>query len=174
MLLGCKLGMDSHAGILCVGKHARVLEIIEGQTSLVRPFNDKYEPITNVQPVNAAFAVDALNGDTYNFQSSMEDSILCTNQAQFYGTIVNDVPKLFQKNRTQSIIIPTHENLEFPLQMNGPVSYLSVRYPTDWDMNTFPHNYLTDASAEWKSEELFNISSIVSTNTEIDSSLITS
>ena len=87
MLLGCKLGMDSHAGILCVGKHARVLEIIEGQTSLVRPFNDKYEPISNVQTANAAFADDALNRDTYithinqclNFQSSMEDSILCTN-----------------------------------------------------------------------------------------------
>ena len=81
---------------------------------------------------------------------------------------------MFQKSSTQSIIIPTHENLEFPLQMNGPVSYLSVRYPPDWDMNNFPHIHLTDASAEWKSEELFNISSIVSTNTEIDSSLITS
>ena len=58
--------------------------------------------------------------------------------------------------------------------MNGPVSYLSVCCPTTWDMNNFPHIHLIDASAEWKAEELFNISSVVSTNTElacIDSSL---
>ena len=80
----------------------------------------------------------------------MEDSIWCTNQARFHGTIVNDVPKLFQKDSTHSIIIPTHENIEFLLQMNGPVSYLSVCYPTDWDMNNFPHIHRTDTSAEWK------------------------
>ena len=182
MLHGCKLGMDSHTDISCVGKHGRVLEVIEGP--LVRPFNDKYIPISNVQAVNAAFTVDSVNGDTYifhinqclNFQFSMEDSILYTNQAQFHGTIVNNVPKSFQKNSTQSIIIPTHENLEFPLQMSGPVSYLSVRYPTNWDMNNFPHIHLTNASAEWKPEELFNISSVGSINTEliyIDSSLPT-
>ena len=184
MLHGCKLGMDSHADISCVGKHGCVLEVIKGQTSIVRPFNDKYKPLLHVQTVNAAFAVDAINGDTYilhvnqclNFKSSIENSILCTNQAQFHSTIVNNVPNLFQQNSTQSIIIPTHENLESPLQMNNPVSYLSVRYPTNWDMNNFPHIHLTDASAEWKPEELFNISSIVSTNTEltyIDSSLTT-
>ena len=60
--------------------------------------------------------------------------------------------------------------------MNGPVSYLSVCCPTTWDMNNFPHIHLTDASAEWKPEELFNISSVISTNTEltyIDSLLTT-
>ena len=35
---GCKLGLDSHADVSCVGKHARILEVIEGQTSVVRPF----------------------------------------------------------------------------------------------------------------------------------------
>ena len=176
--------MDSHVDISSVGKHNRVLEVIEGQTSIVRPFNDKYEPISNVQTVDAAFAVDTINGDTYifhvkqclNFQSSMEDLILCTNQARFHDTIVNGLPELFQKNSTQSILIPSHENLEFPLQMNGPISYLSIHYPTDLDMNNFPHIHLTDASAEWKPEELFNINSIISTNTEliyIDSSLTT-
>ena len=65
MLPGCKLGMDNHADISCVGKNGRVLEVIEGQTSIVRPFNDKDNPILNVQTVNVVFAVDAINGDTY-------------------------------------------------------------------------------------------------------------
>ena len=43
-------------------------------------------------------------------------------------------------------------------------------------MNNFPHIQLTDTSADWKPEELFNISFVVSTNielTNIDSSLTT-
>ena len=43
-------------------------------------------------------------------------------------------------------------------------------------MNNFPHIHLTDTSVQWKFEELFNISSVVSINTEltyIDSSLTT-
>ena len=28
---GCKLGMDSHADISCIGRHARVLKVLEGK-----------------------------------------------------------------------------------------------------------------------------------------------
>ena len=168
---GCRLGLDSHADVSCVGKHGRILEVIEGQTSIVRPFNDKYQPIINVQTVNAAFAVDVANGGTYivhlnqclDFRSSMEDSILCTNQARFHGVVVNDVPIQFDQNSSHSIIFPSHDKLEFPLKMNGPVSYLSVRYPTDWDMDHFPHIHLTDDASEWKPEETFNVNSVITT-----------
>ena len=123
MVNGCKPGLDSHADVSCVGKHGRVIEVIEGQTSIVRPFNDKYEPISNVQTVNAAFAIDTLEGETYilhlnqclDFRSSMEDSILCTNQARFYGLIVNDVPKQFDSSSSQSIVIPSEHKLELPI-----------------------------------------------------------
>jgi len=177
MTNGCRLGPDSHADVSCVGKHARVIEIIDGQTSIVRPFNDKYQPMINVKTVNAAFAVDIKNGGTYiirinqclDFRSSMEDSILCTNQARFNNIIVNDVPTQFDKNSSHSIIFPSHENLEFPLKMNGPVSYLSVRYPTDWDLDHFPHIHLTNDDSEWKPEEIFNVNSVLTT-TYVDQS----
>ena len=42
---GCRLGLDSHADISCAGRHARILEIIEGQSCTVRPFNDAYKPL---------------------------------------------------------------------------------------------------------------------------------
>jgi len=36
---GCKLGLDSHADVSCIGKHARVLEFLDGQSYTVKPFN---------------------------------------------------------------------------------------------------------------------------------------
>ena len=40
---GCRLGIDSHADMTCVGAHAKILEIYEGQLCNVQPFNDSYE-----------------------------------------------------------------------------------------------------------------------------------
>ena len=62
---GCHLGMDSHADMSCVGAHAIILETYEGQVCNVMPFNDGYEPMKNVQTVNAAFAYDSEDGRTY-------------------------------------------------------------------------------------------------------------
>ena len=178
LICGCRLGLDSHADVSCVGKHGRVLEVIEGQTSVVRPFNNKYKPIHNVQTVNAAFAIDTNNGETYilhlnqclDFRSSMEDSILCTNQARFHGLLINDVPKQFDRSSSHSIVIPSEDNLEFPLKMNGPVSYISVRYPTDWDLDNFPHITLTNGDFEWNPDEIFNINSVAFSAPYIDPS----
>ena len=75
----CRLGLHSHADVSCIGKHGRILEMIEGQTCNVRPFNDTYKPITNVQTVNAAFAVDLPDDTTF---------ILHVNQAfDFHETL---------------------------------------------------------------------------------------
>ena len=157
-LHGCRLGMDSHADMSCVGRHARILEIIDGQTCSVRPFNDSYKAMENVQTVNAAFAAETAKGETVvlrinqalDFRHTMEHSILCTNQARHNDIIVDDVPQTVdvRKSSTQSIIIPSAETT-FPLRMHGPVAFLSVRYPTDYDLNNCIHIDLTDGSAMW-------------------------
>ena len=46
------------------GNHC-ILENVEGQTAIVRPFNDKHDQILNVQTVITAFPVDTLDGETY-------------------------------------------------------------------------------------------------------------
>ena len=145
-LNGCRLGMDSHADITCVGKHARILEVIEGQTCTVRPFNDSYSPIQNVQTINAAFAAETEEGETVilrlnqalDFRHSMEHSILCTNQARHHDVIIDDVPHAvdFRHTSTQSIIFPAAQ-ASVPLHMHGPVAYANVRYPTDYDLNNY-------------------------------------
>ena len=62
---GCKLGLDSHADVHCVGRHARITEVFEGRSCTVHPFNDSYAPMSNVNTVNACFAYDTDEGETY-------------------------------------------------------------------------------------------------------------
>ena len=155
---GCFLGTDSHADISCIGKHGRILEIIEGQVCNVRPFDDSYKPMTGIRTVNAAFAIDLADGTTYilrvnnalDFTATMSNSILCTNQVRHHGIIVDDVPKQVDiaGTSTHSILIPNTE-LWFPLHMSGPVSGLHVRYPSDFDLEHFEHIHLTSADALW-------------------------
>ena len=76
--------MDSHADMSCLGKHARILEILKNQSCSVYPFNDSYESMTNVNVVNGAFALDLTDGSTIilkinqalDFSSTMTNSIL--------------------------------------------------------------------------------------------------
>ena len=63
-LKGCRLGTDSHSDHSCVGRHARILSVLEGQSCTVRPFNDSYALLTNVKTVNAAFASETKDGET--------------------------------------------------------------------------------------------------------------
>ena len=101
----------------------------------MKPFNDSYAPIENVQTVHVAFALDTDEGETciirlnnaLNFRQSMENSILCTNQARHNGVIIDDIPHLVDINKTstQSVYFLT-EDKRFSLLMNGPVSHLNV------------------------------------------------
>ena len=59
---GCRLGLDTHADVSCIGKHGRIIEILDGQYCTVYPFNDSYSPMERVRSVNAAFAVDTRDG----------------------------------------------------------------------------------------------------------------
>lgn len=155
---GCRLGLDSHADISCVGKHARILEVVEGQSCTVRPFNDSYKPIQNVQTVNAAFAVQDIHGHSYilvvnqalNFANTMEHSILCTNQVRHNEIIVDDIPPAvdWNKESSHSIYFRRH-NVRLPLYMKGPVSFLDVRYPSDWELEHWDRLEITSGDGTW-------------------------
>ena len=141
---GCRLGTDSHAEVTCYGRHARITRIHEGMISNVAPFHDSYAPLQNVQFADACFAYDGEDGKVYilhhryglDFTSTMEDSLLCTNQSRAHGLIVNDVPKRFDRlgTSTQSIQF-LDDNVTLPLSLKNSISYLPVRYPSDEDLN---------------------------------------
>ena len=153
---GCRLGIDSHADISCAGRHALVLETFHGRQCNVHPFHDSYSPITKVNTVNAALAHDTEDGKIYvlnlnqslDFTSSMQHSILCTNQARIHDVKINDIPTVLDRTSSQSIYFPA-QDIRLPLLMNGPVPYLPVRAPTDADMEDCVHLDLTCGDHAW-------------------------
>ena len=149
---GCRLGVDSHADMSVAGRHALVLEYIEGHTCTVHPYHDGYDPKTGIQICNAAFAYDDPNGETYilrlnqclDFTDSISNSLLCTNQVRANGVIVSDAPKAIDVTETskQSIIFP-ESNHHLPLYYRGPIPFIRVRKPTLQELDEYKHLELT-------------------------------
>ena len=167
----------------CAGKQARIIAIEEGQTSTVYPFDDSMRPSKGIRTVHVAYAYDAPNGQTailqvnhcLDFTSTMENSIVCTNQARANNIIVNDCPKLFDLTHTstQSVIIPDN-SIEIPIHYHGPVPYIPIRYPTDEDLDgTCPTIHLT-AEEGWNMDlvPLSHHVSSYSSETELDAYLL--
>ena len=48
----------------CIGAHAKILEVYEGQLCNVQPFNESYDSMKNIRTVNAAFSYDSNDGKT--------------------------------------------------------------------------------------------------------------
>ena len=143
LLQGSRLGIDSHADMTCVGRHARVMERYAGKTCTVYPFNDGMAPMRNVDTVNAAYAFDGSDGRVYilelnqslDFTSSMENGLLNPNQARLNGVVVDDVPLSldYHKVSRHAIWLP-NTDISMSLSMDGPIPYLPVRFPTDDDL----------------------------------------
>ena len=151
---GGQLGLDSHADMSCAGRHARIIEVVHGSLCNVKPFHDSYKSMEDIQTVNVSFAHDTKDGRTFilnmnqclDFTDGMENSLLCPNQARDNGVIVNDIPKFLDPSgkSTHSIYFPM-EDINLPLDMNGPISYLPVRYPSDNDLDHCQQLDLTSA-----------------------------
>lgn len=142
---GCHFGIDSHADMTCVGAHAKILEVFEGQICNVYPFNDSYSPMTGVRTVNAAFAYDSEDGQTYilhanqalDFRETMKNSLLCPNQARINGVVIDDIPKFLDpSNRSTFSIFFPDQHIRIPLASKFPIAYIPVRKPTQEELNS--------------------------------------
>ena len=146
------LGNDSHADILCAGKHARVIEVIEGEECTVHPFNDSMTPLKNVKTVNIAYTTDRPDGRTYilrvnhslDFTASMGHSILCSNQARSNGIIVDDVSKLLDiKGTSSQSVVFSDQIINIGINVYGPVPYFPIRHPSEDEMIECQHLDIT-------------------------------
>ena len=152
LLQGSRLGIDSHADISCVGKHARVIEVIEGEECTVHPFNDSMTPLKNVKTVNIAYTTDTPDGRTYilrvnrslDFTASIGNSILCSNQARSNGIIVDDVSKLLDiKGTSSQSVVFSDQIINIGINVYGPVPYFPIRHPTEDEMIECQHLDIT-------------------------------
>ena len=169
---GSRLGIDTHADSSCAGRHVRPLEYIHGKKFSVTPFHNSYEPKKNVGMINGVVAVDIEDGTGFilelnnflDFTQSMEDSILVPMQARQNGVIIDDVPKnlCHYGTSTQSMFVP-QTNFKAPIEFNGPIPFVRIRYPTDSDLDEYEWIELTSTS-EWipYSNELSTVSSTCS------------
>ena len=80
----------------------------------------------DIQTVDAAFAWDSNEGETYiihlnqalDFTKSMEHSILCPNQARCNNVIIDDIPlHLDHRELSTHLIIFPDESVNLPLEM---------------------------------------------------------
>ena len=180
IISGGRLGMDSHADMSCIGAHASIFEIYEGQLCNVMPFNDSYTPMHNICTVNAVFAYDSDDGNTYilnvnqglDFSSNMKHSLLCPNQARLNGVVIDDCPKAldYHGRSTHSIYFP-EKDIRLPLLTKFPTSFLPVCRPSQEDLDTCPTLDLT-SSDHW-APELFDKMDIsaASANSMVDAPL---
>lgn len=148
---GCRLGVDSHADTTCVNKHAFISEIVEGQTVDAVPFDSSIGKLTDLPIVHAILAVD--NTLTYEthlirlnnaiYVKSMENCLLCPNQAREYGTVVDDIPLRLDHTGTGTFSISSGDTY-LPLSSYGPTAFMQVRRPTAEELDTLQPIDLTD------------------------------
>ena len=165
--------MDSHADITCVGAHTHIIEHIPGQTCVVHPFDDSYEPMKNVRVCSAAFAYDKSDGETIilrinqclDYSEAMNHSLLCTNQVRSNGIIVDDTPQMIDVlSKSQQAIIISNHDLSITIKTKGPVPFIPVHRPTENELKYCECINLT-------SEERWEPDLFLSSNIFINSSL---
>ncbi len=143
------MGIESHADTTsCVNKHAYIEHVVEGMTVDAIPFDDSLGKAEGLSIVHAIYAID----DPTTFTTYLiricnaiyipytKQGLLCPNQAQEYGTIIDDIPVELDhdgQSSTFSVIPPNHDETQFPLQEHfGPTAFLQVRCPTDEELDT--------------------------------------
>ena len=164
---GCRMGIDSHADTSCAGRHVRILEHIDGASYNVSPFNGP--AITGIIMINGAIAVDREDGQggyilelniALNFTETMEHSLLCPMQARENNVIINDVPKRLASTSSQSVAFPSGATI--PIYFHGPIPYFNMRYPTQYDLDTYEWLSLISPGSWQLYDQDFNTSGITS------------
>jgi len=135
---GCKFILDSGADSCVAGKHAHVLEFVEGHTVSAQSFNDSAPPLTNMKIANVLFAYDLPNlGQTILLRVNhaiylgdhKEDSLLCPHQLRVHGLNVDDRPQYLSPD-DDSLQRIQNDALDIPLRHNGPTMFFFIRRPT--------------------------------------------
>ena len=140
----------------------KVLEYINGRECVVQPFNDGYKPVKNIGIINGALAYDVGNGETYilllnqalDFRDSMEHLLLLVNQARHNNVVIDDIaPHLdYYKKSKYEIFFPDSNKSVKLSPTNKSINHVKVRYPSDYDLDNYPHLSLTSED-NWNPNE---------------------
>jgi hypothetical protein len=129
--------LDTHADT-GVGGANTILLHDSGDRVQVNAFSPEHEPMSNIPVRTVASAYDCEEtGQTFlltwhqflYFGDMMPMSLIHCNQVRAHGHTVQDVPKQYDDKSCHCIT--TECGLTIPLQMNGVLSYIPMRLPTE-------------------------------------------
>ena len=142
---GCKLGIDSWADTCCAGRHAHVLEFIEGKTVTASDFSSDLGSLTNLSMANVAYAYDTPHGETLllivnnaiYLGDNMTDSLANPVQCMDNDVQIDIRPRFYYPTEpsAQTIHFPS-DNITLPIEYEGPLPYIIVRRPTQTELDT--------------------------------------
>lgn len=143
--------LDSHADSPVIGKYAWILEDTGRRATVTGFTSDLGKPIW-VPVVNAAVAYDCeFSGETrilvlcnaLHFQN-MENNLIPPFMMRLAGIEVDECPKFLSKQPSESnhsMYFPS-DDIRIPFQLEGIISYVPTRCPTETEINDNDGNYL--------------------------------
>ena len=152
--------LDSHADSPVVGKYAWILEDT-GRRATVTGFTSELGKPMSVPVVNAAVAYDCeYSGETRIlvlcnalYFKRMENNLIPPFMMRLARIEVDECPKFLSKSPTEtnhSMYFPT-EDIRIPFQLEGIISYVPTRCPTEAEIEDKKGEYLllTPNSPTW-------------------------
>ena len=133
------------------GEDAHFVSQIIGKTCKVKGFHYPYVSIDHVLYVDVVYKYRSLEGQDYflelnqalDFTNSMKHSISCTNQDRHNSLLINDTPRIIDRNCPQCITFPNSET-HIPLYKKGPAPVLvPASKPSPSDLHNQPRLQLT-------------------------------
>ena len=149
--------MDTHADTCVAGANTVVLDLTGKQVSVTPFCEEEYEPIAEIPIATVATAYDCpdtgkvwvlIINEALYFGSKMTNTLLCPNQLRQHGIVIEDCPRQFDQSSSHSIFVPSH-NLRFPLSLEGIISGLTTRQPTDAELEDFSSHIEMTSDEEW-------------------------
>ena len=152
-----RLELDTHADTCVAGASTVVLDLT-GKNDSVTPFcEEEYAPITEIPIATVATAYECpdlvrvwvlIINKTLYFGAKMTNTLLCPKQLRQHGIVIEDRPRQFDRSSSHIIFIPS-QDIPLPLSLNGIISGLVTRQPTDEELEDFSLHIEITSSEEW-------------------------
>ena len=154
---GCKLDIDSWADTCCAGRHAHVLEFIEGKTVSATGFSSELGSLTDLSMANVAYAYDTPHGEililivnnAIYLVDHMTDSLAKPVQCMDNTVQIDIRPRFYYptESTTQTMHFPS-ENMTILIEYEGPLPYITIRRPTQHELDSC-HRLTLNSSFDW-------------------------
>ena len=159
---GSQAELDSHANMICLGKHCTVLRRT-GRTVRVNAFADSVGSLNNIPVVDAVVVFDNPYGSGESYFLVMYNALYIPSMSHHLippfllreaGLLVNDMPKIHSHDpdlSTHTIFDP-RTKMRIHLKLNGIFSYFKCRAiaPREFeDWSDYPVVYASPKGREW-------------------------